>query len=90
MLTNDGLKHPVTILDGDTDRNIDIWKNLPELDGCNIATQLKPDAVPLAIYPTKGILPLFPQGMRDLADVWLSQPILYGDGIFYPLQRRQQ
>ena len=58
ILTNDGLKHPVTILDGDTDRNIDIWKNLPELDGCNIATQLKTDAVPLAIYPTKGNPPI--------------------------------
>ncbi|OHB37005.1 MAG: hypothetical protein A2Y09_05015 [Planctomycetes bacterium GWA2_39_15] len=58
ILTNDGLKHPVTILDGDTDRNIDIWKNLPELDGCNIATQLKADAVPLATYPTKGNPPI--------------------------------
>ncbi len=58
ILTNDGYKHPVTALDGNTDRNIAIWKDLPELDGCNVTTGLKPDAVPLAIYPTRGNPPL--------------------------------
>ena len=57
-MTNDGLKHPVTALDANTDRNIAIWKDLPELDGCNVTTELKPDAVPLAIYPIKGNPPL--------------------------------
>ena len=58
VLTKDGLKHPITILDGDTDRNIAIWKILPEIDGCNITTQLKADAVPLAAYPASGNPPL--------------------------------
>lgn len=58
ILTNEGQKHPVTALDADTDRNISIWKNLPELDGCNVITGLKSDAVPLAIYPVKGNPPL--------------------------------
>jgi uncharacterized membrane protein len=58
VITNDGMKHPVTILDDNADRNIAIWKNLPELDGCNVTTQLKSDAVPLVILPTKGNLPL--------------------------------
>ncbi|MEK7733577.1 MAG: hypothetical protein AAB318_05155, partial [Planctomycetota bacterium] len=34
-LTNDGLKHPITFLEGDTDRNAALWNELPELDGCN-------------------------------------------------------
>ncbi|MFN3532643.1 MAG: glutamine amidotransferase [Candidatus Brocadia sp.] len=58
ILTDDGQKHPVTALDADTDRNISIWKDLPELDGCNVITGLKSDAVPLAIYPVKGNPPL--------------------------------
>ncbi len=57
ILTNDGMKHPVTILDGNADRNIALWKDLPELDGCNITT-LKADSIPLVIYPTKGNPPL--------------------------------
>lgn len=58
ILTNDGQKHPVTTLDANTDRNIAIWKDLPELDGCNVTTGLKADAIPLAVYPTKGTPPL--------------------------------
>ncbi len=51
ILTNDGLKHPVTALDDNAERNTALWKELPELDGCNVTTQLKPDATSLAIYP---------------------------------------
>lgn len=58
VLTNDGLKHPVTAFDDNPDRNIAIWKDLPELDGCNVAADVKPDAIPLVIYPTKGNPPL--------------------------------
>ncbi|MDO8141310.1 MAG: glutamine amidotransferase [Candidatus Brocadiales bacterium] len=58
VITNDGLKHPVTTLDDNADRNVAIWKDLPELDGCNVTTQLKSDAVPLVIFPTKGNPPL--------------------------------
>ncbi len=58
VITNDGLKHPVTTLDDNADRNVAIWKDLPELDGCNVTTQLKSDAVPLVIYPTKESNPL--------------------------------
>jgi uncharacterized membrane protein len=54
VITNDGMKHPVTTLDDNADRNIAIWKDLPGLDGCNVTTQLKSDAVPLVIFPTKG------------------------------------
>ncbi|HHT9123514.1 MAG TPA: glutamine amidotransferase [Candidatus Wunengus sp. YC63] len=63
-ITNDGMKHPVTILDDNTDRNVAIWKDLPELDGCNVTTQLKSDAVPLVIFPTKGNPPLI--SVRDV------------------------
>ncbi|MCF6156396.1 MAG: hypothetical protein E3K36_14405 [Candidatus Brocadia sp.] len=62
-LTNDGLKHPVTAIDADTDRNIALWKGLPELDGCNVTDGLKSDAVPLATYPVKGNPPLI--SIRD-------------------------
>lgn len=62
-LTNDGLKHPVTALDADTDRNTAIWKDLPELDGCNVTDGLKSDAVPLVTYPVKGNPPLI--SVRD-------------------------
>ncbi|MCF6157161.1 MAG: hypothetical protein E3K32_01010 [wastewater metagenome] len=54
VLTNDGLRHPVTMLDENTDRNSAIWKDLPELNGCNVTAQLKPNAIPLATYPVKG------------------------------------
>ncbi len=54
ILTHDGLKHPITALDANAERNVAIWENLPELDGCNVTTELKTDAVPLAIYPVKG------------------------------------
>ena len=64
VITNDGMKHPVTILDDNTDRNVAIWKDLPELDGCNVTTQLKSDAVPLVIFPTKGNPPLI--SVRDV------------------------
>src|SRR3990167_84762 len=64
VITNDGMKHPVTILDDNTDRNVAIWKHLPELDGCNVTTQLKSDAVPLVIFPTKGNPPLI--SVRDV------------------------
>ncbi|MBM2833652.1 MAG: hypothetical protein HW406_813, partial [Candidatus Brocadiaceae bacterium] len=64
VITNDGMKHPVTILDDNTDRNVAIWKDLPELDGCNVTTQLKSDAVPLVIFPTKGNPPLV--SVRDV------------------------
>jgi hypothetical protein len=64
VITNDGLKHPVTILDDNADRNLAIWKDLPELDGCNVTTQLKSDAVPLVIFPTKGNPPLV--SVRDV------------------------
>ncbi len=64
VITNDGLKHPVTTLDDNADRNIAIWKDLPELDGCNVTTQLKSDAVPLVIFPTKGNPPLI--SVRDV------------------------
>ena len=58
LLTPDGLKHPVTALDANPDRNTAIWKDLPELDGCNVTTEMKPDSISLAIYPTKGNPPL--------------------------------
>jgi uncharacterized membrane protein len=58
VLTSDGLKHPVTALDENADRNSAIWKNLPELDGCNITTQVKANATPLAVFPTQGGTPL--------------------------------
>lgn len=58
IMTNDGLKHPATALDVNVDRNIAIWEAFPELDGCNVATGLKADAVPLAIYPIEGNPPL--------------------------------
>ena len=64
VITNDGLKHPITILDDNADRNIAIWKDLPELDGCNVTTQLKSDAVPLVIFPAKGNPPLI--SVRDV------------------------
>ena len=64
VITNDGLKHPVTTLDDNADRNIAIWKDLPELDGCNVTTQLKSDAVPLVIFPAKGNPPLV--SVRDV------------------------
>ena len=35
-----------------------------ELDGCNVTTQLKSDAVPLVIFPTKGNPPLI--SVRDV------------------------
>ncbi|WKZ18996.1 MAG: glutamine amidotransferase [Candidatus Jettenia sp. CY-1] len=58
VLTDDGLKHPITMLDENTDRNVAVWKDLPELDGCNVATQLKTTAIPLATYPVNGDPPL--------------------------------
>ncbi len=63
ILTTEGLKHPVTALDADADRNSAIWKDLPELDGCNVTSGLKQDAVSLAIYPLKGNPPLI--SVRD-------------------------
>ncbi|MBV6519577.1 MAG: hypothetical protein DCC43_08960 [Candidatus Brocadia sp.] len=58
VLTHDGLKHPVAALDVNAERNAAIWKDLPELDGCNVTTEMKPDSITLAIYPTKGNPPL--------------------------------
>jgi len=58
VLTHDGLRHPVTALDVNSDRNAAIWKSLPELDGCNVTSEIKPDSLSLSIYPTKGNPPL--------------------------------
>ncbi|MGQ3686281.1 MAG: glutamine amidotransferase [Candidatus Loosdrechtia sp.] len=58
VLTADGLKHPVTALDENAERNSNIWKDLPELDGCNITTRMKANAVLLAVFPTQGNPPL--------------------------------
>ena len=63
-LTDNGQKHPVTCLDGNWERNTAIWKDLPELDGCNVTAQLKTDAVSLAVYPVKGNPPLV--SVRDV------------------------
>ncbi|MCF6150228.1 MAG: hypothetical protein E3K37_16430 [Candidatus Kuenenia sp.] len=63
ILTKDGLQHPVTALDTNNERNISIWENLPELDGCNITTQPQTDSVVLATYPTQGTPPLI--AVRD-------------------------
>lgn len=63
VITNDGLKHPVTALDNNTERNLAIWKDLPELDGCNVTTRLKSDAIPLLTYPAKENPPLI--SIRD-------------------------
>lgn len=63
VLTGDGLRHPVTAIDDNADRNIALWKDLPELSGCNITAQLKADAVPLAIFPTSKGQPLI--SVRD-------------------------
>lgn len=64
MLTNDGLKHPVTALDGNTERNTALWRELPELDGCNVITRLKPDAISLAVFPVHENPPLV--AVRDV------------------------
>jgi len=62
-LTNDGLKHPITLLEGDTDRNAALWNELPALDGCNKVARLKADAVPLTTFPISGNPPLI--SVRD-------------------------
>lgn len=54
VLTHDGQKHPVTALDANSERNAAIWKDLPELDGCNVITEMKPDSLSLATYPIRG------------------------------------
>ncbi|MFO0794995.1 MAG: glutamine amidotransferase [Candidatus Brocadiaceae bacterium] len=66
VLTNVGMKHPITMLDEDNERNNAIWKDLPELDGCNVIAQLKADAISLALYPTKGNPPLIT--VRDVGN----------------------
>jgi uncharacterized membrane protein len=58
VLTDDGLKHPITAFENSPERTISLWKELPELDGCNVTSQSKTDAVPLVIYPAKGNPPL--------------------------------
>lgn len=63
VITDDGLRHPVTSLDGNAERNSAIWKDLPELDGCNVTSQLKLGAIPLATFPVKGNPPLI--SVRD-------------------------
>ncbi|MBE7546428.1 MULTISPECIES: glutamine amidotransferase [Candidatus Kuenenia] len=65
-LTENGQRHPVTTLDINNDRNLSIWENLPELDGCNITTQPKADAVVLATYPSQGEPPLI--AVRDVGE----------------------
>ncbi|MEK7297224.1 MAG: glutamine amidotransferase, partial [Planctomycetota bacterium] len=62
-LTNDGLKHPITFFEGDTDRNAALWNELPALDGCNKVARLKADAVPLTTFPISGNPPLI--SVRD-------------------------
>jgi hypothetical protein len=64
VLTRDGQKHPVTMLDSNTERNIALWEGLPELDGCNMITQIKEDAIPLVLYPVDGNVPLI--SVRDV------------------------
>ncbi|MBM4053848.1 MAG: hypothetical protein FJ264_04070 [Planctomycetes bacterium] len=63
LLTENGQLHPVTTLDINRERNISIWENLPDLDGCNITTQPKTDAVVLATYSAQGTPPLI--AVRD-------------------------
>ncbi|MGR3309154.1 MAG: glutamine amidotransferase [Candidatus Brocadiales bacterium] len=52
VLTNEGLRHPITMFDYNDDRNNKIWQNLPALMGCNVITRLKDDGVPLITHPS--------------------------------------
>jgi len=65
-LTEDGLQHPITSLDKNVNRNIEIWEGLPKLEGCNVTAQLKSDSVVLATYPVKKNPPLI--SVRDSGD----------------------
>lgn len=46
-LTPHGQRHPIGILDYSKSNNLDIWKELPPLHGCNKVTGLKQGAIPI-------------------------------------------
>lgn len=65
-LTRDGKGHPVTQLLPDSIKNSQIWKELPDTDGCDIVERSKPGATVLAVRS------------RDKNVVWAVQS--YGKG----------
>lgn len=66
VITDDGNRHPVTTFENNPERNLEIWKELPELDGCNITFPRNDDAVSLATYPSQGNPPLI--SVRDVGE----------------------
>lgn len=61
-LTPAGERHPITRLEFDRQRNLNVWKDLPAMPGTNIVTKIKPDATALAVHPqirtSEGAMPV--------------------------------
>ena len=51
-LSPTGRAHPLTQLSLDPEENAAIWSGLPELQGCNVTSGLRPKASALAVHPS--------------------------------------
>ncbi|MBI3090117.1 MAG: hypothetical protein HYY96_05570 [Candidatus Tectomicrobia bacterium] len=62
-LTEAGRLHPITRLVDDEEENVSIWRQMPKLEGYNLALRTKPNATLLGVQPGKanqyGQLPIF-------------------------------
>src|SRR5690606_24731413 len=47
----EGRVHPITALRFEPSDNLAAWKALPELEGMNVVTRARPDALVLAVHP---------------------------------------
>jgi uncharacterized membrane protein len=68
-----GLRHPAMKLDPDEDRNLEIWKRMPALDGCNRVLGLKPGATALLRHELR-------QGPRGTGRLVVLAVQRYGKG----------
>ncbi|MDO8137650.1 MAG: hypothetical protein Q6354_08420, partial [Candidatus Brocadiales bacterium] len=51
LLTPQGMSHPITTLEYDTERNQKTWSDLPELRGLNMISATKAGAITLGVHP---------------------------------------
>lgn len=52
-LTPAGERHPITRIEFDRARNLEVWDGLPAMPGTNVVTGTKPGATTLAVHPDR-------------------------------------
>jgi len=69
QLTESGRFHPISRLVLDPSQNRSVWRDLPQMEGANLATGLKPNSVVLVEHPTLKMADAKPQPIVSIREV---------------------